>query len=319
MKILFHTNQLSLRGTEVALFDYAHYNEEILHNESIIAVKRAGPHPHHPLVVEKFHQRFRVFYYDTLPQLQQLAEDEKVDIFYALKSGENDGLLLPGVKNCVHAVFMHYDPHGEVYAYISKWLSQTITGGIMPYVPHIVHLPNVAGDLRQELNIPESATVFGRYGGWETFDIPFVKDLVATVAAKNPDIYFLFMNTENFGGKLNNIIFLDGAANLDYKIKFIKTCDAMLHARCQGESFGLTCGEFSIFNKPVITCNADFIRERCHINILGSKGIYYANYEQLENILSNFTKEPQKNWDAYSQQYSPAAVMAKFKAVFIDG
>lgn len=36
MKISFHSNQLGLRGTEVSLFNYARYNEEVLGNESII-------------------------------------------------------------------------------------------------------------------------------------------------------------------------------------------------------------------------------------------------------------------------------------------
>ena len=36
MKIAFHSNQLGLRGTEIALFDYAYYNRELLGNESII-------------------------------------------------------------------------------------------------------------------------------------------------------------------------------------------------------------------------------------------------------------------------------------------
>ena len=35
-KIAFHSNQLCIRGTEVALFDYAHYNETILGNKSYI-------------------------------------------------------------------------------------------------------------------------------------------------------------------------------------------------------------------------------------------------------------------------------------------
>ncbi|BBB91616.1 hypothetical protein MAMMFC1_02300 [Methylomusa anaerophila] len=339
MKILFHSNQLSLRGTEVALFDYAHYNEEILNNDSLIAVKRGKIH--HPMAVEKFHNRFRVFYYDTLEQLQKLAEDERVDVFYAIKAGENDGILLKGIKNCVHTVFKYYDPHGNVYAYVSEWLSQEMSGGKVPYVPHIVHLPNAEGDLRKELNIPENATVFGRYGGLETFDIPFVKRLVYSIATKRKDIYFLFMNTENFlerksflkkkwlnkfispllftNTKMNNIIFLEGMADPYYKTKFIKTCDAMLHARLQGESFGIACGEFSIFNKPVITCDASFIKERSHIDILGNKGIYYANYDQLKKILDNFNKNPGKDWDAYSQEYNPVAVMTKFKEVFIDG
>ena len=36
MRIAFITNQLSLRGTEVALFNFAAANENILGNESII-------------------------------------------------------------------------------------------------------------------------------------------------------------------------------------------------------------------------------------------------------------------------------------------
>jgi len=35
-KIAFHSNQLSIRGTEVALYQYAKYNEEILGNKSVI-------------------------------------------------------------------------------------------------------------------------------------------------------------------------------------------------------------------------------------------------------------------------------------------
>ena len=35
-KIAFHSNQLSLRGTEIALFAYAKYNEDILGNKSVI-------------------------------------------------------------------------------------------------------------------------------------------------------------------------------------------------------------------------------------------------------------------------------------------
>ena len=32
---------------------------------------------------------------------------------------------------------------------------------------------------------------------------------------------------------------------------FIRSCDAMLHGRTGGETFGLACAEFSAFNRPV--------------------------------------------------------------------
>ena len=338
MKILFHSNQLSLRGTEVALYDYAHYNEELLHNSSIVAVKRHGQH--HPLAVQKFHSRFNVIYYDSLDELQKYADENNIDIFYAIKSGENDGVLLKGVKNCVHVVFKNREQHGEVYAYVSEWLSREMSGGEMPFVPHMVTLPQETENLRQELGIPEQAVVFGRHGGWETFDIPFVKRVVYSIASQRPDIYFLFMNTENFvesrnyykkkwmnstisplrfaKKKLDNILFLEGTSDSVVKARFIQTCDAMLHARSQGETFGIACGEFSILNKPVITCNASNIKECSHIDILGDKGMYYSNYAQLAEILTRFAAYPHRDYDAYTRDFNPAAVMKKFKEVFID-
>ena len=161
MKIMFHSNQLSLRGTEVAMYDYAHYNEEILHNSSIIASKRLGQH--HPLAVHKFQSRFTVIYYDNLDELQKYADENNIDIFYTIKAGENDGVLLKGVKNCVHVVFKNREPHGEVYAYVSEWLRQEMSGGTLPFVPHMVTLPQETESLRRELGIPEHAIVFGRH------------------------------------------------------------------------------------------------------------------------------------------------------------
>ena len=55
-KIAFHSNQLCLRGTEVALFNYAKYNEEILGNKSVIFTS-----PNTNLdALPKFQERFEV-------------------------------------------------------------------------------------------------------------------------------------------------------------------------------------------------------------------------------------------------------------------
>ena len=40
MKIGFHTNHLSLRGTEIAVYDYALHNQELLGNESVIFYRK---------------------------------------------------------------------------------------------------------------------------------------------------------------------------------------------------------------------------------------------------------------------------------------
>jgi len=183
----------------------------------------------------------------------------------------------------------------------------------------MVHLPEETGSLRAELGIPQDAVVFGRYGGWETFDIGYAQETVTRVARRHRDRYFLFMNTQRFSDKtLPNIVYLPASTDPIDKVKFINTCDAMLHARKQGESFGLACAEFSIKNKPVLTCSHRTIRERCHIEILGKKGLYYRGPLSLQLLLSTFRPKPNTNWDAYSGDFNPRTVMEQFDRVFLQ-
>jgi hypothetical protein len=102
---------------------------------------------------------------------------------------------------------------------------------------------------------------------------------------------------------------LDPTPDIEYKVKFINTSDAHLHAREIGESFGLTCGEFSIKNKPVITWNGS--HERNHIDILGEKALLYNGYEDLMNLLLTFDKNKFNDWNCY-RDYLPESVMDKF-------
>src|SRR5690606_2780639 len=122
------------------------------------------------------------------------------------------------------------------------------------------------------LAIPKDAIVFGRHGGDTTFDIPFAKQVVKKLARERSDVYFVFLGTKSFVFRhlfrpYKNVIFLPTTTEEIYKSKFINTCDAYLHARKQGESFGIATGEFSVKNKPVITWSGS--KERSHIDILG--------------------------------------------------
>jgi len=313
MKIAFHTNHLGIAGTEVAVFDYAFFNQQLLNNESII-VSRLNPAQDDPEVIEKFKNHFKVIQYNDFSEVEKILDENKVDVFYALKSGENDGIVSKGRKSVIHCVFGEtYEPHGNVYAYISEWLSKRMNFGIHPWVPHMINLPEEDGDYREFLKIPKDAIVFGRYGSYKTFDITFVHEAIKDVIEKRKNAYFLFANTQPFFIH-PRIIYLKSLIDLRQKVRFINTCDAMLHARKRGETFGLACGEFSIKNKPIITYG--FSPERNHLDILKDKAIIYYNNVDLIKILNTF--EPsQKNWDAYSKEYTPEKVMQKFKTVFL--
>lgn len=318
MTIAFHSNQLGLRGTEVSLYDYADYNEKILGNRSIIVSDSNSDIS----AYEKFNSRFKVYLYSDFNETSNIVEKEKVDLFYLQKSGQFDGKLANGTRNVVHSVFQFYQPHGEVYAYISKWLANKMGGPNQPYVPYMVDILRYDHNqnYRDFLSIPKDATVFGYYGGPDSFNIEFVKKAVIDVAKKNRNIYFLFMNSNEFGEGLDNIIFFKGTTDFSRKIGFINTCDACIHARNGGESFGLTVAEFSIKNKPVITTSYSTValNDLAHIEMLGEKAIIYHTYEDIVNIFTNFNdiKNIRSDWNAY-KEYNPESVMNKFKTTFL--
>ena len=318
LKIAFQSNQLSMTGTEIALYDYARYNEEVLGNKSFVVFDSNNKN-NQPYAIEKFKKRFDVIGYENISKLDTILEKTNSQLLYAIKSGRKDNVLSIKVPTMVHAVFPTSPGqiHGASYAYISEWLSRNCSGGVIPCVPHIVDLPNVSDDLRRSLNIPTNALVIGSYGGKQSFDIPYAISAVEKIIGINQDIYFLFMNFDKFIDH-PRAIFLAGTTDMELKVKFINTCDAMLHARMQGESFGLACGEFSIRNKPVITCSHG--KHTHHIEMLGSKGFYYHDEESLIRILQQLRiiLKDNVNWDCYSKTCNPKIVMQAFDEILIQ-
>jgi glycosyltransferase involved in cell wall biosynthesis len=316
MKIAFHDNSLCLRGTTVAIYDWAYWTRHYLDIDPIIMFNLKNNF-NDKSVIKKFENEFPVFGYEDKSQIDDILSKNKCDAFLMEKGGEPDGVISSVSKNLVNAISGWWKPewvHGDVYAMGSKWLSK-ITDYKIPYVPYIVNLPDHSMNMRDELGIPKDALVFGRNGGWDTFDLSFVKQSIVETLEKRNDVWFVFQYTEPFY-EHERIIYLDPTADLNEKVRFINTSDVMLHARNIGESFGLSCAEFSIRNKPVITYYNSL--ERNHIDTLGEKGIFYENKEDIDNILLNLDKNEinQLEWNCY-QDYSPENVVQKFKEVYL--
>lgn len=314
MKIGFHSSQLCLRGTEIALYDYAYYNREILGNESIIISDKNANLD----ALDKFKAEFEVLLYSDYSEVTGFVDQYGIDALYSIKAGFNDHKMVPNAKNLVHTVFQYNDPHGDKYAYVSKWLSDSMSQGRVPYVPHIVDILKYDHDedLRSELNIPGDATVLGYYGGSDSFNIQYVKDVVIDIAKNYKNFYFIFMNVDKFCD-IPNVIFLPGNHNMKFKVAFINTCDACLHARSKGESFGLTIAEYSSKNKPCLICK--FSVDSAHIAMLGEKCIKYNDFNNLRSSILNIKelKNSREDWNAY-RDYSPHNVMMKFQEVFLN-
>jgi hypothetical protein len=312
MKIAFWDNSLNIRGTTVALYDYAFYNRTVLGNESIVIYNVTEP-PNDKDVINKFEKEFKVIGVTDFDKVDDILQQEKCDLLYVIEGGDDIRRVSKVCKVGIHCVFNSKQPHGDVYATIAPWVEGN--DGKYPYVPHMVNLPDNTNDMRAELNIPQSATVFGRHGGFDEFNIEYVRRTVFDVASSNPNIYFLFVNTRPFCNPLPNIIHLDAIADLAKKVAFINTCDAMIWGRMCGEVFSCSMGEFSIKNKPIF-CTREGILG--HVHLLGEKAFWY-NEHTLRDMMVNFNKdvESKKDWNCY-KEYTPENVMQIFKKVFID-
>ena len=307
MRVGFLSNQLENRGTGNAMLAYAHYNEHLLGNESKIFTFRGGNH--NPQSEAFYIMRFNDIHY---------VEDgiEEIDVLYHIKSGYDDGFRAPkGIRYVVHSVFDNV-PHGDRYVTVSSWMGKRYN---LSYVPHIVELPSHKENIRKDLLIANDAVVFGRHGGQETFDISWAWETVDEIAELFPQAWFLFMNTAVPDYQFNSpqkIVFIQPTMDFWLKKAFINTCDAMIHARFRGETFGISVAEFAISGKPVITYSES--SERAHLHELGDKALLYSNQFDLSNRLTYVVNQaPLEPVYAYTG-FDAVSVMQKFKEIFLD-
>ena len=193
-----------------------------------------------------------------------------------------------------------------------------MTGREESFVPHFVPKLTSNENIKEDLGIPIEAKVFGRHGGWDTFNIPFVQNAVSRHARQNPKDHFVFLNTEQIRGteRFFNVHYLPGTVDPMEKAKFLATCDAMLHARWHGETFGLAVGEFAVLGKPVITYGGS--RERAHLEMLGEKALIYKNKEELLKVLREFRRGAIVGTE-YAEHADPKIVMETFRKNFLGG
>jgi len=313
VKIAFHDNCLCERGTTVSLYDYAYYNKHYLGNESII-MYIGNDKRNVSEVLDKFKKEFVLRpYTDWSKEADIILKEERCDILYMQKAGEWDGKNTSVCKSIIHCVFNTQYKHGDVYGRISNCF-----GSNYPVVNYMVNLPNVDTNMRKELNIPSDAIVFGRHGGLDQFNINYVHNVIDKITDEYPNLYFLMVNTYKFCKDKPNIIHYGKIIDLNKKVEFINTCDAMIHARAMGETFGAAVSEFSIKNKPVITCK--YGTDLAHLNIMKDKCIPYGSAAELYNIFKkiiyNLDYIKKLDWNGY-REHTPEKIMDTFNEVFI--
>ncbi len=315
LKVGFYLRELNFRGIANSIFIYAKNNQTVLKNKSIIFYNSTAL-DNKPEAIKEFKKKFKTIKVSNLNELEKINKNLKLDYIYFQRDGAKDELV-NNSKNIIHAVFPQnpFQYHGSNYAFISKWLSMTCSNNKFPFAPLPVQLLENNQNLRNKLKIPRNAKVFGYHGGETSFDLIFVRDAIKKVVQQNKNIYFLFMNVKKFFNH-KKVIFLKGTFNQTQKVKFINTCDAMLHARSLGESFGLSCAEFAIKNKPILTYG--YCRQRAHFEICKNNIIPYYSYRDLNTKIINFNKNKKYNSGNLKNELSEKKTIKIFKEILLN-
>lgn len=322
--ICFVLGNLTCRGTTVATLDYARFNKKILNNESIIAFSSSlleGEEEVNTIkkndIIKRMEAEFDIIVYDSDENLVEELNKRNCEYIYLQKAGFIDEHIFTGKKLLVHGVFNYYQPHGYKYVYVSEWLAEIASNKECGWVPHIVDLPKSSTkNYREYLNIPKDKIVIGRHGGYDQFDIGFVHNVINYIVNNDDDFIFVFVNTRPF---INhpNVLFLDSIIDTQDKTNFILSCDAMIHARSDGESFGLAICEFLFHNKPTISFAGG--RDKNNVILLDQYGLLYnTEYELLQNIFKLKFGKYTHQYSDIVKEFTPEKVMDKFNSVFLS-
>ncbi|WP_428650144.1 hypothetical protein [Roseibium sp.] len=315
MRIGFEAGAINERGMSVALYDYALGAQALLGHEVFVFYSEASSVP---AVVDKFRQNLTLV--PVPPSAGGLAVSAplKLDFCYYIRDGRVRPTSIAADRTGIHAVFRHFEPHGDVYAYVSDWLAGWMTGGKAPAVPHIVDLPEAAGSFRQELGIPGDAFVVGRYGGYDQFNLEFAHEAVGEALTKRSNLHFLFVNTEKFIDH-PRALFLPPVVAPQDKARFIASCDAGLNAKKIGESFGLAIAEFLMFGKPVFSWAGGM--DQNHVAMSPKREWIYRTRRELVRLLTGYAPSVADSDLARASVacYRPEPVMKRFEEVFLSG
>jgi len=314
-KILFHLNSISERGTTTAALEYAEELKRLGHDVTFGFNQKDSTN--NSLFIRNISNNWHLLPYLDFDVFANSGA-QQFDYAYFLKSGENDGKFIPGIENYIHSVFQSYEPHGNVYAYVSEWLAKQMkvhtavsSEKDFLWAPHIVNMPEKDANLRQKLGIPKSAIVGIRIGGYDTFDINFVRELVDELSL-NANYYFIFINTEKFINR-SNVIFLDTVFDKQLKANLLASCDYFLHARERGETFGVAIVEAMQMGIPVFAWHGGM--DRNHVDLLPPE-MLYSNANELRILVRDCKYLLTDDLRNRAENYRPELAMKKFLEIF---
>lgn len=325
--LLFHTGLIDDRGSIAATSEYIGYLQNEGHHV-IWAYDKLNP-GNRSSAISHYKKMFNLEHYVNFNQYS-ISVSKRIDWVYFSKKGLNDGLLIPSVKNAIHVMFNVYQPHGDTYAYVSKWLADASSrqaNFFIPkgrskipnpfvsreWVPFGVDMPPPTNSLRAEWGVPLDARVCIRLGGENTFDIPWVHKTIKKAITEHQNFYFIGYNTNKFIDH-PRAIFLPSINGKIEKSNALMSADIFLHARRQGESFGMAILEAMRLKVPVLAWAGGW--DRNHTKILHKESLYKNELDLYHKLMHGISDHSVSKSFDNSNLYLIPNVMQIFKDKF---
>jgi glycosyltransferase involved in cell wall biosynthesis len=223
------------------------------------------------------------------------------------------------IVDSIHSFVGEDKPNIKKAILLCKWQAEkwAQNGGNIKkaeIIPSIVKVPRKRpSSIRQILNIPEDAFVYGLHQG-NRDDIFSPNALLAYAKVQNPNNYYLMM-----GGckahrdmaqqlKLKNIKFVDFCNETEVIHDFIAALDVYAHARSDGEVCSAAIIEAMYHGKPVITHPALNMGHLEQVEGCGKVAHTLDEYANemllLENSPDYYKEKSEKTLNRYEEKYN---------------
>ena len=264
----------------------------------VLAYKAHGELEREPFF-EEILGRENLISFASVPEFYEILREIKPFIMHRQTSGQPEMPFVPPiieqVKHTIStAIFGHVDesiPLSRVI-YISNHM-QHCAGIFRPDVRLIgipVEAPLTNEDLREELDIPKNAFVFGRIGRDDN-DIYDPVNLISFAEVEDENTYFVALAPSDFLKNkatelgVNNIRYVDKTLD-DVRIsKFYNTLNVLAHSRKDGECNPGNIWEGFSHGKPVVSHYG--IPYNGHIQEIGNCGFVIYRKDNFHNVWQN--------------------------------
>ena len=150
MKVAFLVRHFTPRGSEIAIYDYAFYNQTLLKNTSYILhytkeVCTKNDLPWVDEVYQKFSSQFTMLPITRFDQIVPLMKQHGIRVFYQLKAGHKEESDIfghvndPDIHSIFHCMFSVSEKQGTIYTPISDAINKKHKTNY-PVLPHIAHV-----------------------------------------------------------------------------------------------------------------------------------------------------------------------------------